>query len=346
MSISIHNAINHEFEKRRIRSTELAEERKSEIYAAIPELKALDDEARFESLKLSRAILAGDAASEALPGKLESKLAALRRKKQELLVAAGYPEDYLNPVYNCSKCRDTGYVDTPEGSSRCFCYQQLLISQLYGASNIKLLDKENFGTFNENYYSDEIDEQRYGIARSPRAHILGIREKCLKFIENFKAPDEKGLYIFGNSGVGKTFLVNCIAYELISQGITVLYQSAPALFDKITGYRMKSMRDEEQEDEVYKNIFNVELLIIDDLGTEPQSASRYAELLNILNTRDANNLKRSCKTIISTNISPDKLTGLYTERVSSRIIGSFALHRIAGDDIRHIKMIYGLNLKG
>jgi DNA replication protein DnaC len=344
MSISIYNSINHEFENRRRRNTEIAEERRNEIYSAIPEIKALDDKARFESLRLSRAILAGEAVSDT-PAKLDEKLAAIRDQKQKLLAEAGYPEDYLSPVYSCSKCRDTGYIETPEGSVRCSCYRQLLISQLYGASNMKLLDKENFSTFNEKYYSNKVDQERYGITKSPRAHILVIKEKCLRFIENFRSSDEKSLYIFGNSGVGKTFLVNCIANELISQGVTVLYQSAPALFDKITSYRMKSMRDDELDDEVYKNIFNVELLIIDDLGTEPQSESRFAELLNILNTRAANDLKRPCKTIISTNIWPDKLIDLYTERVSSRVVGSFALHRIAGDDIRHVKMIYGLNMK-
>ena len=292
MSISIYNAINHEFESRRLQNARIAEERRNEIYSAIPEIKALDDKVRFESLKLSRAILAGSAASDAIPGRLDEKLGGIREEKRSLLVAAGYPEDYLNPVYTCSKCKDTGYIETQEGSARCFCYRQLLISELYGASNLKLLDKENFSTFNEKYYSGKVDEQRYGITKSPRAHILNIKEKCQKFIENFRSPEEKSLYIFGNSGVGKTFLVNCIAYELISQGVTVLYQSAPALFDKITSFRMKSMRDNELDDEVYKNIFNVELLIIDDLGTEPQSESRHAELLNILNTRAANNLDR------------------------------------------------------
>lgn len=344
MGISMHNAINKEFEKRRMRAAELLEEHKNEVYSAVPEIRELEDEAKLESLRLSRAILAGSTVSSVASEELDIKLSSFRNKKLKLLAAAGYTEEYLTPVYTCTKCKDTGFIETGEGSTRCFCYKQLLISYLYGASNIKLLESENFNTFNENYYSDEIDEQRYGIKRSPRSHILIIREKCNKFIENFKSPDEKSLFIFGNSGVGKTFLINCIAYEMISRCTTVLYQSAPALFDTISNFRVRSMKDNDLEDDVYRNIFNVELLIIDDLGTEPQSASRYAELLNILNTREANDHKKPCKTIISTNIFPDKLTDLYTERVSSRIFGSYALHRIVGSDIRHVKMITGLNI--
>lgn len=83
--------------------------------------------------------------------------------------------------------------------------------------------------------------------------------------------------------------------------------------------------------------FEVELLIIDDLGIEPSSPARYAELLTILNTRQINNLTRPCKTIISTNIGPKQLFEFYTERVVSRIVGYFDRLMFVGEDIRTLK---------
>jgi DNA replication protein DnaC len=197
---------------------------------------------------------------------------------------------------------------------------------------------ENFQTFDETCYPLEVNESKYGIKKSPREHILGIKEKCQKFTSNFCVPEEKNLFFCGPTGVGKTFMTNCIAAEILNSGRTVLYQPAPSLFEAISQYKQKAFRENEEfEDACYRNIFDVELLIIDDLGTETKSSARYAELLNILNVRQANNLLRPCKTIISTNMEPGDLYDEYTERVASRIIGSFAMFRFAGEDIRTLR---------
>ena len=99
------------------------------------------------------------------------------------------------------------------------------------------------------------------------------------------------------------------------------------------------MKDVDYDKSNYKSIFDADLLIIDDLGIETQSAARYAELLNILNTRQSNNMVKSCKTIISTNISIEELYEHYTERVASRITGFFDVIRFAGEDIRRLKKL-------
>lgn len=341
MSISIHNAIRQEYEKRQRTAADLLESRKQQVYSHVPRIEAIDNEVKRLGIRSAKAILMGEEAAEEISARLTERVEELRREKNELLAEAGYSKTYLQPVHTCPQCKDTGVMESQEGSTRCPCYRQLLINHLYGLSNLRQLEYENFEAFNENYYPDVIDEERYGIRKSPRKHVLGVKERCLRFVENFSSPEEKNLYLFGSSGVGKTFLINCIAGELMKKGVTVLYQSAPSLFDAITGFRARAVREDDMEDDIYRSIFDVELLIIDDLGTESQSAARYAELLNILNIRQANNLIRPCKTVISTNIPPEKLYEAYTERVASRIVGGFALHRLVGDDIRHIKTIQG-----
>lgn len=159
----------------------------------------------------------------------------------------------------------------------------------------------------------------------------------MRFTENIDDPDERNLMFYGHAGTGKTFTARCVAKELLKKGRTVLYRSAPDLFDTIGRYKAQAYKEGRFDDPGYSFIYNAEVLIIDDLGTESPTPARYAELLNILNARDENSRKRACKTIIATNISPSKLFEYYDERVASRIIGNFDRLVFIGTDIRITK---------
>jgi len=342
MNVGIYNTIKKEYDKRQKNVYDRLNERKSEIYLKIPDIEKIDRDIQFIGIKTNKLILNGASSSDSHITELLEKIEHLKVKKVQLLTLTGYSANYLEPVYICNLCRDTGISDGGKGYEKCSCYRQELINQLYSLSNIKLSDTENFSNFDESYYSNIADETRYGIKKSPQEHLLGIKEKCLKFIRNINSPEEKNLLFCGPAGVGKTFMANCIGTDLLNKGHIVLYQTAPRLFDIISEYKQKAYSDEAYEDISYRNIFDVELLIIDDLGTESPSAARYAELLNILNTRQMNGLKKPCKTIISTNLEPEKLFEYYTERVASRLTGSFAIYRFVGDDIRRLKKQIGI----
>lgn len=337
MGANIHVLMQKEYERRKKLAFDKLEQRRNEVYLKVPRIREIDDEINLLGVRYNKLILAGLSPADAVMPELSEKLEKLKKEKENLLVSHGFGTGYLEISYMCGACKDTGYVEGKEGPEKCACYKQELINQLFRQSNLGLSEAENFSSFSESYYPDTVNEDRYGIKKSPREHMLNIRDKCLKFIENFESPDEKNLFFCGPTGVGKTFMAKCIAVEILKKGRTVLYQTAPVLFDIIAEYKQKAFRDEDFEDDVYKNIFDVELLIIDDLGTETQTPARYAELLNILNTRQANNLTRPCKTIISTNLDIGKLSEYYTERVTSRIIGNYALYRFVGEDIRGLK---------
>lgn len=339
MGSSIHNIIKSEYEKRQRRAYDGQLQRKADVYAKIPRLEEIEDEIHLSGLKYNKLLLSGETPAERVIAELHSHIGSLKREKALLLEKNGYTHNYLDPAYACEKCRDTGTVSAGAGSAdeTCTCYRQQLINIIYGQSNLRLTGSENFNCFKEDFYSDTIDEGKYGIKKSPRKQIMGIKDKCLSFVEDFKSPDIRNMLFCGPTGSGKTFMANCTAIELMNRGVTVLYQSAPVLFSTINEYRYKSSREDGFENTVYRNIIEVELLIIDDLGTESPSAARYAELLTIFDTRFANNLKRPCKTIISTNIDMKKLSEYYDERVVSRIIGNFDIYKFAGDDIRKLK---------
>lgn len=336
MNRDIHNIIAREYERRQKLSADTVQQRKSELYTRIPRLLEIDDQINQLGIKYNRLILFANGDASSFLAELAQSMNTLTDEKIKLLKSNGLGLELFKPQYQCDKCCDTGYINDSTGSQRCSCYKQQIINHLFKASNISLTGDECFENFNELLYPHEVNHAKYGITISPRENINNIKDACIEFTKNLDAPNQKNLFFSGRTGVGKTFLSFCIARELINQGRTVLYLTAPMMFDIITEYKMKAFKDDPFNDDRYQNIFSVELLIIDDLGTEPLSDARYAELLNILNTRQARNGLLACKTIISTNMSPKKLFELYSERITSRINGLFDRHLLAGKDIRSI----------
>lgn len=337
MSSNTFLLIKNEYEKRQNSSFYNLTTNRDKVYVKVPRIKEIDEQIRLMGVKYNKMILLGNNPVDNVVKELLLKTESLKDEKKSLLITSGYPADYLEPIYQCIQCKDTGYIDNETGlSEKCSCYKQQLINLLYEQSNLKLTETENLTTFNENYYPDIVNETKYGIDISPRENISIIRDQCLTFIENFKEPEQKNMFFCGPAGTGKTFMSNCIASGLLKQGTTIIYLSSPTLFNIISEYRMKAFRDDDFDGTSYKNITEVELLIIDDLGTEPPSASKFSEFLNILNTRHLNNLTKPCKTVISSNIEAMDLHKYYQERITSRIFGCFEVYRFAGEDIRRI----------
>ena len=231
-------------------------------------------------------------------------------------------------------CLDTGYITNVHESTMCHCLKQKLFNLEYNKSNLSNLEKENFEHFSFNLYSDEINEEKYHSKMSPRKNIEFIYKLSQEFIENFDNQDEKNLLFTGNTGLGKSFLSSCIANELLKKGKTVLYQTAPVMLDTIMDYRFGKANTSK---DIYDNLLNVDLLIIDDLGTECINNMKFSELFNIINTRLLNNNKVT-KTIISTNLSLDNLFATYDERIVSRLVGNYNICYFFGDDIRFKKL--------
>lgn len=337
MKFNVYKMIKTEYDKRRRDALDELENKKSELYRRIPRLEEIEDEINKAGFKYNKAILTGSLLPDEAAEQLSETIEKLNAERTLLLSDNGYPSDYLTPSFQCEKCSDTGIIQSQKGSSICICYRQQLINYLYDQSNLSTIDAKGFESFRTDFYPDVINEEKYGIKKSPRKQMLGILGVCKDFVKNFEENETKNLLFSGPTGVGKTFLGSCIAMELMNLGYTVLYQTAPTLFNTIYEYRFNSANNEGWEDTIYTNILESDLLIIDDLGTESPTAMRYAELLNILDTRMANDTRKPCKTIIATNIDLKKLFEYYDERIVSRLIGGFEIFKFAGDDIRRLK---------
>lgn len=130
---------------------------------------------------------------------------------------------------------------------------------------------------------------------------------------------------------------NCIAQELLKKGKTVLYQTAPVLLENVIDYKMSKQKN--LNDNIYQAVLNVDLLIIDDLGTESLNSMKLSELFTILNTRILNLNHKITKTIISTNLNIKDIFNSYEERIGSRIAGYYDIYYFFGDDLRFKKGI-------
>ena len=128
---------------------------------------------------------------------------------------------------------------------------------------------------------------------------------------------------------------NCIAAELLNKGKTVLYQTAPVLLESVIDYKLS--RNKNVKNNIYNSVLNVDLLIIDDLGTESLNSMKLSELFTILNTRILNLNNKITKTIISTNLNINDIFNNYEERIGSRIAGYYDIYYFFGDDLRFRK---------
>ena len=330
MANEILNALLNEYEQKKLRAEIAADERKVSLYKKIPRLQTLEDEINNNALTTARNILnrrLSDLSS------LSDKMNSLKKEKEDILIKNHIDIDYLKPHYECPICKDTGYIQKENYQTEmCSCLRQKLLDISFNKSNMSNLDKENFSTFNELLFSNEANPKKYRFSISPRENILKIKEKSLEFVQNFDHPDYKNLLFSGNTGLGKTFLSNCIANEVLKLGKTVLYQTAPVLLENIIDYKLNKQKSNLED--INKSVLETDLLIIDDLGTESLNSMKLSELFTIINTRILNLNHKITKTIISTNLNINEIFSKYEERIGSRIAGYYDIYCFFGDDIR------------
>ncbi len=317
-----YNQILREYDRRRFQNKHDLDRRREEAFEMIPELKQLEDCMISLSAQSGRLSLRGDDSELA---QLKDRLIDLKARQIELLVEHNLGADYLEFRYQCQKCKDSGFV----GTEKCTCFKQAIADLIYDASNLKsILNKENFKHFSFSYYSDDYIDETLNL--SPRSNMQKIVAASKQFIHHFNVKHDNLLFM-GNSGVGKTFLANCIARELLDKGYTVIYLTAFRMFDILERHKFGK-----EEDSTYiaatqfDYILDCDLLIIDDLGTELNNAFTNSQLYLVINER----LLKQKSTIISTNLSLDNMNANYGERIFSRLISSYSIQRMIGEDIR------------
>lgn len=331
-----YDAIIRGYNRRQYHHKHLLDARKAEAYRALPALKQLDEEEADASYTCATRLFAGEKDADS---RLKEVLAAISDKRRRLLTEGGFAEDWLELTYDCPLCHDTGF--TPNGE-KCICFQKAAIALLYEQSNHQAqYQKENFSVFSLDWYADDLiepitkksaralAENALAAAKQYTAAFTGTAFGSNAPLSDSTMSDVKdNLLIYGPTGVGKTFLANCIAKELIETMHSVVHLDAIALFDKLAARQFR-----QEEDATVDSIFACDLLIIDDLGTELVNSFIVNSLGQCIDTR----LKSGKGTIITTNLELGDLKARYLDRTFSRLISGFTLVRMAGSDIRLLK---------
>lgn len=292
--------------------------RQEKIYSQIPEIRRIDERLRTQMSELVGLTIKRSADLSVALKALEDESLALQAKKAELLHAAGYPVDYLEDIYSCPKCKDTGFI----GSQMCSClieeYNRQLTSEL---STLLKNSDERFENF---------DLSLYGEAREAMSIVY---DTCREYASSF-SERSMNLLFQGGTGLGKTFLSACIARVVAQNGHSVCYDTAASALE---AFEMKKFaRDAEAAEKAstrVERMLECELMILDDLGTEMLTQISISALYTLINTR----LVEGKKTIISTNLTDAELARRYTPQICSRIDGEFLKLPFAGTDIRKLK---------
>ncbi|MGN0133055.1 MAG: ATP-binding protein [Lachnospiraceae bacterium] len=309
------DSIMEKYDNIRLENHRIQIARTEEVRQKLPSYFDTEDELRNLRMKRMQANLDKD--TDAL-SVIKTQEDLLVDKRDRILTDAGYPKDYLAPIYTCPKCHDTGFL--PQSRTKCTCFIEAQTRLLFEQSGIfDLISVQNFDTLSFDYFN-EAEAASY-------ANALNISKK---FTGNFNS-DYQNLVFYGNVGTGKTFLSCCIAKELMEQGYSVTYYSADKLFKDLVDFRFQD--DKDAYFSFLEDINQCDLLIIDDLGTEAISERVKADLFTCLNNRDL--LKKA--TLISTNLTLDELSRRYSERIFSRVSSHFTFCKFEGRDIRMLK---------
>lgn len=287
--------LTYEYTRLRERAFAERDERAHAAYAAMPRLKEIEDERRQAAFSLGERLRRA-ADPERERELVNETVVRLNEEEAALLEMNGLKADYLKPHFQCELCSDTGYVGERE-KTMCVCMKRKLDESRFENSHVR--SDERFETFRTDIFPNDAQKKL----------TVHVKKFCEDFADAFPNNTPKSLLLTGNSGLGKSFLLNCISNRVCEHGYGVYKLTAYNLIDTV----MQSIRTGGGK----PDFLMPELLVIDDLGTEQMIKNITVEtLFSIINERQS----AQKATLIATNLSVEKLMDFYGDRLFSRLI--------------------------
>ena len=314
------------FEEDKQQRRSRAQERREGIFAREPRLRRIESELSATMSKVIAGALRHGTDPSPVINRLRDENLSLQEEKRRLLAEMSLPADALEERPACVLCDDTGY----RGGAVCRCLKNYYArEQQKELSRMLDLGNQSFDTFELEWYSDVLLP---GQNKTARRHMEDkVLNSCQEFAMGFGKRTEN-LLLFGAPGLGKTHLSAAIAREVSDKGYSVVYDTAAHVFERFESQKFSRAGDEELDSDV-ERILSCDLLILDDLGTEMTTSFVQSALYQIINTR----LMERKSTIISSNLSPEKIAQRYSPQIASRLEGEYQLLSFVGEDIRKLK---------
>lgn len=301
------------YDEKNARRDSIISARRRELLMAAPQIRDLENKLRDAHVGLGRARAEGEDTST-----FETTIKALDNEYNSLISSLPFPAGYFDIPYECNDCKDTGFI----GRKRCHCFIKQANAILFKHSRMSEKMVAEFGDFKTDVYSDEIKDRSGHTSRESASIAL---KYCKNFCETFTG--EGNIYIFGETGTGKTFLARCVATSVLATGHSAIFLTAHELVDL---FEKKSFRKDVDVNAEYDSLFNCDLLVLDDIGSENTNSFTGSLFFQLIDERMR--LKKS--TLITSNLTLTDISDRYSERVLSRIAGEYKILHFFGADLR------------
>ncbi len=244
--------------------------------------------------------------------KIEAELTKTNAQMQKILKSFGLTLNDLVPKYNCPKCGDTGIVN----GVYCSCFYKLFNEECIKSIGAFIDRTHTFENANFDLFENKEKQKQ-------------VFNTMNLWCEKANKSAIKNILISGNTGVGKTYLLECICNNLVNKNLVVNYYTAFALNNLFLKYQNSF---QENKMAILEGVLNCDVLIIDDFGSEPISKNGEQYFYSLINERTIKNLS----TIISTNLLPMQVLDKYGERTFSRLSNkaNSLMIKIENSDIR------------
>lgn len=311
-NLSFNRDAAEELSRRKSASMRIMRARREEIRKNFPSIEEIIRESSDIAFEFANRILEEPERT----GELEALAKQFNESKNAELKAAllenGFPADYLETPYVCPICRDTGSVD----GEMCKCIKKYLIEKSEAGSGLNR--NERFESFRHDLFSDPNDRKK----------LDELYRYCVGYAESFPNNDIKDMLLFGAPGVGKSYLLNSIGCRVSERGYSVQRLTAHKLIEST----LDVIRDYEAPRPDY---VMPDLLIIDDLGTEPQIGNITLEtLLSVISERQ----DEGKPTLFATNKDIIDIQEQYGSRIFSRLVSPRTV-RVIEVDTPSIRMM-------
>lgn len=283
-----------------------ADEYRDRIYS-IPEISAAQK--AYTTAKFNALFKTGKAEGAEVTSTKAAYVSALEKH--------GVNENDFIAKPDCTLCNDTGIYD----DKACACVRKAFIEELKKECELDKRAPFAFSDFNPIYATDE--------QKSALSKLYKVMETYVDKYPNVKYP----LILFlGTTGTGKSCLASAMVRKsVLSYGRSALKMSAYELNNVFLTAHTSFLSEKQR---ILHDVMTVDMLVIDDLGTEPMLKNVTVEYLQLL-LEERTQAKKT--TVITTNMNEKQLLKCYGERIFSRISdkNTTLAKQLTGNDMRH-----------